>query len=76
MNSIKLLLEKIEEEFSEVEAGSLTPDMNIKDSLNWNSMNALTVMALIAVEFNVKITADQLSKCNTFEDLYNIISNK
>ncbi len=56
-----------------LDADTITPDTNYKDTDGWNSMNALLIMALLETEFEVSVNVEQMKKCSTVRDLYNII---
>ena len=67
---------KIEEEFEDIERGSLKSETEFRKLEGWNSMMALIVIAKIDAEYNVTITAEELAKCTTLQDLYNSVDNK
>lgn len=70
------LIEKIEEEFDELPKGSLSPDGDFRKAMDWNSMNALLLMAMITTEFDLPIAADELRNCNTVRDIYTVLVAK
>lgn len=74
--SIEHFIEKIEEEFNEVKPGTLKPDTVFKDAFQWNSMNALLIMAIVTAEYDVVVSPDELKDCNTIQSLFNIILSK
>jgi acyl carrier protein len=67
---------RLEEEFEEIPEGALKSDVRFRDIFEWNSMNALLLMALISTEYDVNISADELRNCNTLGELYTIVSSK
>lgn len=67
---------RLEEEFEEIPSGALKSDVKFRDIFEWNSMNALLLMALISTEYDVNISADELRNCNTLGELYAIVSSK
>ena len=77
---MELLIEdfivKIEEEFDNLIKGTISADGDFRKIMDWNSMNALLLMALISTEFDVNIGADELRNCNTIRDIYTIIVSK
>jgi acyl carrier protein len=75
MPEINDFLRTIEDEFPELQPNTLKPEHHLRDTLEWSSMNALTIMALIAVEYKIKITADNLIKCNTYKELFEMVMN-
>jgi acyl carrier protein len=74
---INTFIEQIEEEFDEdIKPGSLNPDSNLDDTLELTSVNALILISLVKVEYDVAIEADEFNKCNTVKDVYNIVNKK
>ncbi len=70
------LIEKVNQilvdEF-EVEPEVITPDANIKQALQLDSLSIVDMVALIEGEFKVKIKASEVSKLTTFQLLYDYI---
>ncbi len=73
---IKNFIKKIEEEFDDLEPGKLKPDSDFREGFEWNSMNALILIALVNVEYDVIINADDLQKSKTINDLFDIIKSR
>ncbi|MFH2143606.1 MAG: phosphopantetheine-binding protein [Bacteroidota bacterium] len=66
----------IEQEFEDIKPGTLKPESNFRDEFEFTSVNALVMMSLLNVEYDVIITADELSNCQTVKDLFEIIKSK
>ncbi|OGT41727.1 MAG: acyl carrier protein [Gammaproteobacteria bacterium RIFCSPHIGHO2_12_FULL_40_19] len=73
---IKELMEKLENEFEDVEKGTIQPETNFKALGEWNSMLALIIIALIDIEYDVKITGDDLRAIETVNDLYQTVTER
>lgn len=73
MVDIKDFINRVEEEFEDIQKGSLQPGSIIKDHFTWDSINALIFIAHVNVNYNVEITAQDLVESATIEDLYNIV---
>ena len=63
------------EEF-EVEESIITPDANIKQTLQLDSLSLVDMVALIENEFGVKIPSAELGQIKTFEALYDYLEAK
>ena len=63
------------EEF-EKEINDLTPDANIKATLELDSLSLVDMVALIEAEFKVKITGTEVSQIKTFAELYDFIEER
>lgn len=65
--------EILEEEF-EVSADKMTPEANVKDTLQLDSLSLVDLVALIQREYRIKIPVTDLRGIQTFDDLYNYIA--
>lgn len=74
--NIQEFIQKVEHEFDQISPGSLTPESKIRDHFEWDSINALVFIALVNVEYDVEINADDLQQSDTVTDLYRIIENR
>ncbi len=62
------------EEF-EVEAASLLPDANVKETLNLDSLSLVDLVALVQQTYKVKIPVTELRTIQTFNNLYDYIES-
>jgi acyl carrier protein len=76
MDSLTEFTTKLEKEFEDLEPGTLKPETNMRELPNWSSMHALIIIALIDTEYDVKITGEDLRKCNTVTDAYDIVKSR
>jgi acyl carrier protein len=67
--------EALAEEF-EIEVSDITPDANIKETLDLDSLSLVDMVALIESEFGVKIKNQEISTILTFENLYDYIAER
>ncbi len=73
------LIEKINEvlaEEFEVEVSAITPDADIKETLELDSLSLVDMVALIESEFGVKIKGTEVSQVKTFGALYDFVYDK
>lgn len=71
------LIEKVNEvlaEEFEAEITDITPDANIKETLDLDSLSLVDMVALIESNFGVKIAGNEVGTIKTFADLYNYIN--
>ena len=73
---IEKFIKDIEAEFDDLEPGKLTPESNFRDAFEWNSINALILIALIKTEYNVSINAEDIQKSKTVNDLFDIVKSR
>jgi len=73
------LIEKINEvlaEEFEVDVEVITPDANIKETLQLDSLALVDMVALIETEFGVKIAGAEIVNIKTFEALYDFVAER
>ncbi len=74
--NIQEFIKKIENEFPDLKKGVLKPETKFRDEVDWDSINALVVIAMINIEYDVLITAEELINAETVQDVYNIVEQK
>ncbi|MBP3260693.1 MAG: acyl carrier protein [Prevotella sp.] len=62
----------LSEEF-EVEQSEFTPDANLKETLQLDSINLVDLIALVQVTYKITIPVNELKQIQTFNDLYDYI---
>ena len=67
--------ETLAEEF-EVELSDITPEANIKETLELDSLSLVDMVALVEAEFGVKIQGTEMLKIQTFQALYDYIAER
>ena len=67
--------EILAEEF-EVEVSDITPEANIKETLQLDSLSLVDMVALVESEFGVKIQGAEMLKIQTFQALYDYIAER
>jgi acyl carrier protein len=66
--------EVLADEF-EVEQSSITPEANIKKTLQLDSLSLVDMVALIEEAFGVSIKGSEISNIQTFSALYDFVYN-
>lgn len=64
------------EQFDDIDASTLDANTNFKDLEDWNSLVALSVIAVIDEEYDVTVKGDDIRKSTTIEDLFNIVKER
>ena len=67
--------EALAEEF-EVEVSDITPDADIKETLQLDSLSLVDMVALIENLFGIKIQGSDIAKVKTFANLYDFVYEK
>ncbi len=72
---IKKTNEVLAEEF-EIEIADITPDADVKETLELDSLSLVDMIALIESTFGVKIKSQEVASIKSFDNLYDFISDK
>ena len=70
---IEDLIARLEEEYEDLKPGTLKPGSVFREVFEWNSINALILIAMVKTEYDVTINAEDIATSKTVEDLYRII---
>ena len=73
---IEDFIKNIEAEFEDLEPGKLKLESNFREAFEWNSINALILIALIKTEYNVSINAEDIQKSKTVNDIFEIVKSR
>ena len=63
------------EEF-EVEPGMITPQANLRETLQLDSLDYIDLVVVIESNFGFKVKAEDFTGIITFQDFYNYVSTK
>ena len=74
--TIEKFIAKLEEEFDDMKPGILKPESIFREKFEWNSINALILIALIKTEYDVAINAEDIQSSKTVLDLFDIIKSR
>ena len=73
---IKEFISNFADQFDDLDASALTPETEFKQLDDWNSLVALSVIAMVDEEYDVTIKGDDIRNAKTIEDLYNNVKAK
>lgn len=63
-------------QFDETEASEFIPNTVFKELEEWSSLLALSIIAMVDEEYEVKIKGEDIRNSKTIEDLYKIVISK
>jgi acyl carrier protein len=69
-------IKNIEAEFEDLEPGKLKPETNFREVFEWNSINALILIAMVKTEYGAAINAEDIQKSKTVNDLFEVVKSK
>jgi len=70
---VREFVKRFAEQFDETDANEFKTDTQFKMLVDWSSMVALSVIAMIDDEYGVTIKGDDIRKSTTIEDLFLIV---
>lgn len=74
---IKEFIKNLENTIEDVEANTISEELDFQNDLEqWDSMAALTVLAMIDTEYEVVLNGEDLTKCKNVKDLFDTICKK
>lgn len=71
---LKDFIENFAAEFDETPMEAFAPETVYKTLDEWNSLTALSIIAMVDDSYNKTITGANLRACNTIEELFNFIA--
>ncbi len=74
--TIEAFITHIENEFEDLKQGTLKPTSNFREEFEWNSINALILIAMVKTEYDVALTASDLVKFQTVQEMYSLIRSR
>lgn len=64
------------DQFDDTDASEILANTEFHDLEEWDSLIALAVLNMTEKKYGKKITFDEMKKCVTVEDLFNVIAAK
>ncbi len=64
------------EQFDDMEVENLSAETQFRELDDWSSLVALSVMAMIDEEYDIRITGDEMRGANSILDLYSLVEGK
>ena len=72
---IKEFIQNVIDQFNEAPKVEVTPETRHHEMEGWDSMVALSVMAMIDEEYDVQIKADEMRNSQTIQELFDIVQS-
>lgn len=73
---LKNFLIDFADQFDDTDASEIQADTEFHELEEWDSLVALAILNMIEKKYGKKITFDEMKKCVTIEDLFNVIAAK
>lgn len=73
---LKNFIDDFASQFEETDTESFSETTKFKSLDEWSSLLALSVIAMVDEEYNVKIKGEDIRSSSTIEELYNIVKSR
>ena len=73
---INTFLRNFADILDDTDAALITQETVFRDLDEWNSLTALSLIAMADEEYDVKLTGDEIKSSNSLNDIFEIIKNK
>lgn len=67
---------KFAEQFEDTDKALFAPDVKFRDLDEWDSLTALSIIAMVDEEYGVKLSGEDIRNSSTLQDIFNICKNK
>jgi acyl carrier protein len=73
---LKDFVKNVASQFEETDSNAFSPETKFKDLDEWSSLTALSIIAMVDEEYEVKVKGDDIRNSTTVEDLYTIVKSR
>lgn len=73
---IKEFISNFADQFDDIDISTLNGGTEFKELDNWNSLVALSVIAMIDEEYDVTLKGNDITGAKTIEDLFKTVQSK
>ena len=73
---ISIFLQKFSQILDETDLSLLNANTVFRDLEEWDSLTALSLIAMVDEEYSLKLTGDDIKKSISIQDLFDKIKNK
>ena len=76
MITIEEFIQKLELEFETITPGTLKPESILRESIEWNSVNALILIAMVNTEYDIILNANDIKSIVTINYIFQMINSR
>lgn len=73
---LKDFIANFAQQFDETEESVFTANTVFKDLDEWSSILALSIIAMVDEEYDIRIKGDDIRSSETIEDLFNVVKSR
>lgn len=74
--NVESFIEKLTNVFEDTDISTLSPETAFRDIEEWDSLTALSLIAMVDEEYSLKLTGDDIKKSITIKDLFDKVNLK
>ena len=73
---LKSFIDQFAEQFEDTERSEFNANTEFRQLDEWSSLTGLLIIGMVLDVYSINLTADELRKCTTIEDVYNTVKTK
>lgn len=73
---INTFTQQFSEQFDETDPSTINSETKYREMGEWSSLYALSVIAMIDQEYNVKLNGNDLRSCNSINELFDLVRGR
>jgi len=73
--SLDSFIKNFADQFEEADMQLIHAGTKFRDIEEWSSLHAMLIMAMVDEMYKIDLTADDIQKSDTIEDIFNIITS-
>lgn len=62
--------------FENIEASEFTAETKYRELVEWSSLLALSILAMVDEEYDVQLKGEEMRATNTIQELFDLVSSK
>ena len=71
---LKEFIEYLAEQFDDTDISEIQPDTEYQDLDEWSSLTAMSIIAMVKTQYGKTISGRDIRKCQTVEELFNLVN--
>lgn len=70
---LKEFIEHLAEQFDDTDITEIQPETEYQELDEWSSLTAMSIIAMVKTQYGKTITGREIRKCQTVEELFNLV---
>lgn len=70
---LQKFIENLAEQFDDTDITEIQPDTVYQELDEWSSLTAMSIIAMVKTQYGKTITGREIRKCQTVEELFNLV---